>query len=1668
MYSKITLTFFLVAIAFWLKGQPVANFSANKLSGCSPLTVQFSDLSTGNPNTFYWRFGNGNTSILQNPFATYVNPGTYTVTLIATSSSGTDSITRLAYIKVFANPTANFTQNVTSGCAPLPVQFTNTSTVGSAPINSYIWDFGDGNLSTQQSPAHTYGTSGTRTVTLAVTDTNGCQHAVTKPNIITVNQTQTINFSANNTGSCSAPLTSNFTSTVTPAGAYTYLWTTSNGLTSTQQHPQFIFNTSGKFSVTLKVTNGTGCAEQITKLNYINITGVSANFIANPINSCVGDSTYFTNTSLPDTNIAAYVWRLNGNITSTAKHYAVPPLPLGNHTISLAIDALSCSANTSKTITVHSKPLVDFVAAPTSICFVPVKVRFTNLSQSGSGFQYKWSFGNDSVSNKYHDSTTYLNLVNHDVKLTVTNAVGCKDSLIKQIQPQQPTVKIDKQNEKAGCIPYNAFFTLLPGQASQFTSFSWKYKNNVISTDSAFSYSFTDTGKHVVTLRLVSTTGCMVELTDTVLSGIKIPVTFTAPKIDSCYGYYHGLNFNGVEHSGIPNVLFKWLWAGGSSEGKNTLAIFNDTGVFNVTFMANHNGCISDSTSFGLVRLTAAMARFMEPTVNCANDSMIFNNKSIGKNRIKWFFGDGDSSTLQQPKHLYHTSGLFQVKLVALDTVLNCPDTFTMDVFIPNAPQLKWHISDTMGCPPLRVTFTNQTTTGNNGINIVSTQWDINGKLINDSLIHKDTFNFPQVVNVKLRIKDSRNCNYMLQKDTAVWVSGGIAKIGLSAENGCAPFTFTAIDSSQIDMPIKNRKWTWTPTDSNITTAKTINHTYNLPSVVQSTGYNITLLVTDIAGCKFSTIRKVVPSKPNTNIALERYLTCGLQTLHLTAPTSITQVYAPAKYTWLVGAFTDTNAICNKPFAQIDTTINVSLSITDFNGCAVTKDTTLQIKNKPPQVGFYAATRKLACYKPILPLKLFDTTTVGSTPIVNWNWTTAFNTSNLKNPELLFPEPGKYGISLKIIDSAGCVDSISQPNYFDIGGPSGTYTFSPKKGCMPHTVKFKVSSPNALLFKWDLADGSIDTAETDSYEYQYPNPGIYFPTLTLIDSSSTCESVIKNTDTIIVYELPKPTFIASDALVCINSDIIFANTTPQASLVNQWLWKINDKDSSTQLGPISLNFTKPGLYKVTLVAKNNNNCYDSLVKPAYITVSDDTIPPPIPIGYNASVVDNNTNVFYFSKSVSPDFLRYKVYYNYISGAASNSSYLIQVEDTIFVQTSINALTNSYSYSVAAIDACDNLSDTGKVHTTINLTAASTTNAINLNWSAYVGFDSIAAYEIWRNNPDSGNNYVLVNRVNSVSYTDSFITCFTSYFYKIKAVEFAGNNRLSWSDTAGAVPIYTTALPSTSILRVTVIDNKSTLLQWQQQTHKLGFNYVVMRMRNDENDFAIVAQLTDTFFEDLLVDIEKYNYTYKVVLKDACGGMGQESNTAKTILLTASLQPDNMMRFYPYIKFNKYTYWQNGVNSYQLNFYDEATETFLPLQLLSATDTFYTHNQANSTLSRYCYSVIAMEQSGNQQQSQSNIACIDIKPNLYVPNVFTVNGDGINDKFFARGLFVDEFEMIIIDRWGRVVFTATNLNQGWDGTIDGKPAPADVYTYVAKGKDFKQKEIKQSGTITLLR
>jgi PKD repeat protein len=319
---------------------PKANFTASTTSGCAPLSVTFTDTSSGTITSRNWSFGDGTPNGSGTPVThQYTTPGTYTVTLtVSTASCGSDTKTMTNYINV-GPPLANFTASPTSGCAPLTVNFVDNSIFDPNTVTnptSWNWSFGDGTpSSTLHNPTHQYTNPGTYTVSLTVSNTCG-SGSKTIPNYITVGPpTVTISGNTDFCEGSTTTITANVSGGTPP---YTYDWSASTALGSwSSDNNTFIATNSGTVRVT--VTDSAHCkgvvvSDTNTQVTDGNVPGASYPY--NAVLAWVHGSWWSGLTYNFGSSTAQWIWEsyrpahpVDGDIVYFQRAFTIPGTPTG-------------------------------------------------------------------------------------------------------------------------------------------------------------------------------------------------------------------------------------------------------------------------------------------------------------------------------------------------------------------------------------------------------------------------------------------------------------------------------------------------------------------------------------------------------------------------------------------------------------------------------------------------------------------------------------------------------------------------------------------------------------------------------------------------------------------------------------------------------------------------------------------------------------------------------------------------------------------------------------------------------------------------------------------------------------------------------------------------------------------------------------------------------------------------------------------------------------------------------------------------------------------------------------------------------------------------------------------------------------------------------------------
>ena len=507
MSKWLALRFCLAAIfaftAFISQAQLSAQFNATPISGCTPLVVSFRDQSTGSPTQWRWDLGNSTISFLQNPVATYFNPGVYSIKLVVQNAFGLDSLIKTQYITVYALPSVNFSASNLTGCFPLPVQFTNASTAGSGTISSYLWDFGDGNSSALPNPTHIYTASGTYNVSLQIVNSNGCSKTLTRTNYINISNGVQAIFTNSAPSSCLAPATITFQNQSTGTGILTYLWNFGDGATATQTNPTHTYNAAGSYTVQLIVVNSNGCRDTAIQASAVNIGMVQANFTV-PANNCAGSAISFINTSspLPDSVIWSFGDATGSNIISPVKIFTTA----GNYQVKLVSYFGICKDSVIKNVVVNAKPVSAFSGSPLISCTAPLTVNFSNTSNAA--ISYSWDFGDGNSSTNATPSHTYAATGFYTVTLVSTSANGCTDTLVKTnyVKIQLPQASINNLPQQ-GCAPFSWTFGATINSADPVTGYLWNFGDGTTSTAVNPSHTFAS-GVYDIQLIVTTAGGC--------------------------------------------------------------------------------------------------------------------------------------------------------------------------------------------------------------------------------------------------------------------------------------------------------------------------------------------------------------------------------------------------------------------------------------------------------------------------------------------------------------------------------------------------------------------------------------------------------------------------------------------------------------------------------------------------------------------------------------------------------------------------------------------------------------------------------------------------------------------------------------------------------------------------------------------------------------------------------------------------------------------------------------------------------------------------------------------------------------------------------------------------------------------------------------------------------
>lgn len=332
------------------------NLTANYTHSSTGLTTTFTNTSTGLSSVAYylWRFGDGNTSNLQNPVHTYATAGTYYPVFIVYDSLCSDSAYSTSVSVSGSGSGCPITASFTPSSSGLTTSFVNTST-GATPGANYLWYFGDGNTSTLQNPVHTYATAGTYFVDFRIFDSSlMCQDTALMT--ITLTSSSGCPLVASYTQSSSG-LTANFVNTTSGiTSTPLYMWHFGDGSpTVTTTNANHTYASAGTYNVDLMVFDSSGCSD--TAYSTIVVVGTSAGCHINAsfVETITGLSVGFNSTTTSSLSLPLiYNWHFGDGTLGTGATTSHSYSSTGVYSVTITASDSLCSDSNTRIIAVSS------------------------------------------------------------------------------------------------------------------------------------------------------------------------------------------------------------------------------------------------------------------------------------------------------------------------------------------------------------------------------------------------------------------------------------------------------------------------------------------------------------------------------------------------------------------------------------------------------------------------------------------------------------------------------------------------------------------------------------------------------------------------------------------------------------------------------------------------------------------------------------------------------------------------------------------------------------------------------------------------------------------------------------------------------------------------------------------------------------------------------------------------------------------------------------------------------------------------------------------------------------------------------------------------------------------------------------------------------------------
>ena len=1523
--------------------------------------------------------------------------------------------------KVSATIVPSFTADVTTGCAPLLVHLTNTST-GTGPGDTYYWSFGAG-FSTSSGygvpVSTTFLSPGTFTIILTITSATGATYVYTLP--ITVFPDPIVSFTGTPRAGCPGTTVS-FASTTTPGapGPMTYTWDFGDGGTLgpstsliTTSHT---YGTSGFWHVKLHVTNSNGCTSFLDIDSFVNIYAPpNVSFNASSTSICHAPGTV-TFTALPSGfGPFSCVWDFgDGSPTVTGSSPSHTYTTPGSYTVTLTVtDGHGCTSSLTRTGYIYVSSLVANFSYTTTACAYTT-VSFANTSSSvGTS---AWDFGDFTSATTATPTHVYTAAGVYNVQL-IDGYMGCADTIVHTINIiPRPPLSVVLSSYPPCPAPTPVTFTAVGPPST--TIYNWTFGNHSSGVGSPFTYTRPIRGidtNYLTTYDPV--TGCRDSLVikdtmydmvhsmhQSVFSGCK-PVTVSF--------YEDEITFEpdtSISPHPYPYSVVSYAWDFDDGSPVVTTAApthtYTAVGMYRPRLMfTTSNGCTFYDTGNVLVGTPPLVSISVIPSRVCYGHPVDFIITTISGTPNSFFWAYGDTRTDSNYAHpvniyTYLYPGVFVATMTPYFN--GCPGPkVTSPVITIDSPMA--HFTTSVSCTPRNLVYFTNTSVGDDshiwffGDGDTSTLrnpthaypaliiYTVTLTTYNIRSGCRDTFHWE--VDLRTQIVDfSANRTRICRDDTITftsWVTGGnVANLNW----------FKKLGSSRVQIP------GILPTYAH---DAIITDTFHVRGV-----YDIWLAFSDQRGCP-DTVKKVnyvTVAKPIAAFNFTPTSGCWPLVVHFTDASVDVTGTTLTRFAWNFGdgsSAASGSPTINHTYTAAGTYI-MHDTVTDDIGC---KDTGVNstVTVYRPHASMIPAT----LYPCIGVADLFNNTSVGITSSF-WYFGDG-DTSSLTSPTHVYSTAGVYTVKLIVTDAHGCFDTAVYNSYINVTKPhAGFYMDDSFAICPPLLTHFYNTSTSAYSYAWDFGDGntSLFLNPADLYSAS----GLYTIRLIAYNMYGCTDTAYGHTN---IYGYAGA-FSYGPLKGCAPLTVKFG---AHLSNVPNIVWDFVDGTTlSTALSDSATHiYSTPGAYLPRLILSDNTGCHSSSV--GIDTIKVDAVIPgfttvPNPVCLNGLMHFDDTSRTYFS----PITQWLWTFTNGDTSTLESPSHIYTAVGTYSITlTATNewGCVGTVTHDVLVYPAAD---ITASPDTVICLGDKATLigyGGVKYVWSPPVSLSCTAC------NPAKAGPGVPTTY--TVTGTDSHgCTNFDTVMVSIKTKTVSraqGDTEVCWG------------------ISVQLLDSGGTTYTWIP-ANGLDNNHIANPIATPDfsTNYLVIAQLASCEPDSNWVKV----IVHPLPVVDAGPDQRLMAGSIAQLQATGS---------------NVSVYEWGEVPSLSCD------SCAAPVASMSVTTT---------------YEVLATSSFGCKKSDTVTIFIFCDAGQVFIPNAFTPNGDGQNDVFFPRGKGVKLIKTFrIYNRWGQMVFEREGLmindaSNAWDGAyLGGSPRP-DVYMYIVEAICDTGEPINLKGDVTIIR